>query len=67
MINVWASWCPPCIAEMPILASAAADPEGQVQFLGVDIEDRDSAALMMMEASTLTSRPLLTRKGRYVA
>lgn len=48
VLNVWASWCPPCIAEMPILAAAAADLRGEVQFLGVDIQDRDASALQMM-------------------
>jgi cytochrome c biogenesis protein CcmG/thiol:disulfide interchange protein DsbE len=50
VINVWASWCPPCIAEMPILTSAAADLRGQVQFLGIDIQDQDAAALEMLTA-----------------
>lgn len=50
VVNVWASWCPPCIAEMPILAAAASELRGEVQFLGVDIQDRDSAALEMMRA-----------------
>jgi len=48
VVNVWASWCPPCIAEMPILAAAASELRGNVQFLGVDIQDRDSSALQMM-------------------
>lgn len=48
VINVWASWCPPCIAEMPILTSAAADLRGDVQFLGVNIQDRDASALSML-------------------
>jgi len=47
VLNVWASWCPPCIAEMPILAAAASELRGQVQFLGVDIQDRDASALAM--------------------
>lgn len=48
VINVWASWCPPCIAEMPILTAAAADLRGEVQFLGVNIQDRDASALQML-------------------
>ena len=47
VLNVWASWCPPCIAEMPILTAAASELRGQVQFLGVDIQDRDASALAM--------------------
>jgi DsbE subfamily thiol:disulfide oxidoreductase len=29
MLNLWATWCPPCIAEMPLLNELANDYAGQ--------------------------------------
>ncbi len=43
--NVWASWCPPCIAEAPALQAAATElaPQG-VRFIGINIGDNAAAA-----------------------
>ena len=48
VINVWGSWCPPCVAEVPDLKAAYAhfEQSGQpVQFIGVNDRDSVSAAL----------------------
>ena len=42
VVNFWASWCAPCVAEAPTFAQVARDmaPQG-VQFLGVDFRNDD--------------------------
>lgn len=44
VVNFWASWCVPCRQEAPLLNAAAQRYSGHVQFIGVDIQDSDSAA-----------------------
>lgn len=44
LLNVWASWCGPCITEAPALASLGKEYAGKVTFVGLDVEDTTSSA-----------------------
>lgn len=44
VVNVWASWCPPCRAEFPYFQEASAQLSRRVAFVGVDTLDSNSAA-----------------------
>ena len=48
IVNLWASWCGPCRTEMPTLVQAAKRYGHDVQFLGVDFQDRRGTATMFL-------------------
>jgi thiol-disulfide isomerase/thioredoxin len=43
LVNLWATWCPPCVAEMPTLDSLAGREGGGLQVVTVsqDLDGRD--------------------------
>jgi thiol-disulfide isomerase/thioredoxin len=57
VVNFWATWCPPCIAEMPTFAKLAASYEGQpLEVIPISIDreqDQDKARAFMAQHSPL--------------
>ena len=48
MVNFFSSWCAPCVREMPAIESVKQALDGEVTFVGVDVQDtvEDGAALI---------------------
>jgi thiol-disulfide isomerase/thioredoxin len=42
-INFWATWCPPCRAEIPVLIDLANRYKDRLQVVGVSVDDGDPA------------------------
>ena len=65
LINLWATWCPPCIAEMPDLAAVynAHKSEGLV-ILGVDDQERPETVTDFISHNPLPYPILLDTDSR---
>lgn len=63
VVNLWASWCAPCRAEMPLLQRAAADYEGRIVFLGVASKDRRSEAEKFLDEVDVTYPSVFDASG----
>ena len=47
LINVWASWCPPCLAELPLLISVT----DEVRIYGINYKDKRADAVKWLEVN----------------
>jgi cytochrome c biogenesis protein CcmG, thiol:disulfide interchange protein DsbE len=54
VVNFWASWCPPCIAEMPDLEAVSQLADGRVAFVGVNTQDTQDRAEELAERTGVT-------------
>ncbi|MBA8827377.1 thiol-disulfide isomerase/thioredoxin [Saccharopolyspora lacisalsi] len=49
LINVWATWCPPCRKELPVLQEYSRQP-GAVRVLGVQVQSDQAAGLELLDS-----------------
>ena len=58
VVNLFASWCPACLTEMPAFERASHDYAGRVIIVGVDSQDSPAAGLRLARQLGITY-PLL--------
>lgn len=66
IINLWASWCPPCRAEMPALQQVYLDNRDrglEVLAVNTTFQDQESAAAAFAKEFGLTFSILMDRTG----
>jgi cytochrome c biogenesis protein CcmG/thiol:disulfide interchange protein DsbE len=54
VLNFWASWCDPCIEEMPMLVQASQEYGDDVVFLGINVWDTEEDATAFVERLGIT-------------
>jgi thiol-disulfide isomerase/thioredoxin len=64
LVNLWATWCPPCLEEMPLLETLAAryGPRGLV-ILGIAADEDRSAVERFLAKRPLSFEVLLDPNG----
>ncbi len=62
-MNLWASWCPPCRAELPAIQRYAQRAAGQVAVVGVATLDTRNGASSIIEDLGLTFPVLYDEQG----
>ncbi|KEO90960.1 thiol:disulfide interchange protein [Erythrobacter longus] len=46
LVNLWATWCVPCVVEMPALDQLAAEMEGEVKVLTISQDNRGAEVVV---------------------
>ncbi|MBX6350501.1 MAG: TlpA family protein disulfide reductase [Clostridia bacterium] len=64
VLDFWASWCPPCRAELPLLDAFAAQGEAEGRVLAVDVAEDPETVRAFLEEEGLSLTVLLDRQGR---
>ena len=66
IVNLWASWCPPCRTELPAFQDYAERAQGQVRMVGVVTKDRRDTAQSFIDDKRLTFPMLEDREQRLL-
>jgi cytochrome c biogenesis protein CcmG, thiol:disulfide interchange protein DsbE len=54
LVNFWATWCGPCVEEMPVLRDAERRLGDQIAFIGINVQDNEASALEFLAELDVT-------------
>lgn len=63
VINFWATWCPPCKEEMPLLEAYSQKYSGSLVVLGVNYQEQDDVVRKFVQENGIGFPLLLDRSG----
>lgn len=66
VMNVFASWCPPCRTELPLIAATARRRAPAIAFLGVDAQESSQIAMTFARKMRLPY-PIAIDHGQFAA
>jgi len=64
LVNYWATWCPPCLEELPELEVFHSGSEGRAVVLGVNMEEIGKPQLRAFVEQQFLSFPILVASAR---
>ncbi|MFC4260694.1 TlpA family protein disulfide reductase [Marinobacter lacisalsi] len=62
VVNLWATWCPPCRREMPVLAEAQAEHQA-IDFVFVNVGEEQGTIRQFLDSQALTLDNILLDRG----
>ena len=66
IVNFWATWCPPCLEEIPDLV-AIAESRPDVQVLGVAMEFQDAKQVLQFAEGMFVNYPIVLGDEKVAA
>lgn len=59
VVNFWATWCPPCLKEIPVFVDFYEENQDKVLILGLNHENADKDTIIEFGDSFLVNYPLV--------
>ena len=66
LVNMWATWCGPCVREVPTLVAFTAKAAGKIAVVGVDTEDESDKALTFAKQYSMHYPSLVDIDGKVL-
>ncbi|MDP3584716.1 MAG: TlpA disulfide reductase family protein [Thiobacillus sp.] len=67
LVNYWATWCPPCLEEIPDLIALHEDKKNNLVVIGVALDYRDPKQVIDFAEGLLVNYPIVLGNAKVVS